>query len=136
VAALKADESGRAQFRDHDVAPGKRYGYRLGLQDGKTEIVGGEAWVDVPLLGLSLQGAVPNPSRSLVINFSLTNSSPSTLELFDVTGRKVWSKSVGSLGSGMHSLKLNERKSLSSGVYLVRLTQSGMTLSRKAMLLP
>jgi hypothetical protein len=41
----------------------------------------------------------------------------------DVSGRRVVSREVSSLGAGRHTVNLSEARSVASGVYWVRLTQ-------------
>jgi hypothetical protein len=82
---------------------------------------------------LSLAGASPNPSENgIAVRFSLPGKDPATLELFDLGGRLVASREVGSLGAGEHLVSLSERLHLSAGVYLIRLTQAGRALTAKA----
>lgn len=80
----------------------------------------------------ALPGAQPNPSADgLVVRFSLPDASAAVLELFDVSGRRVLSRGVGSLGPGAHTLRLAERGALPAGVYLLRLTRGGQSLSSR-----
>ena len=70
------------------------------------------------------------------MSFSLPGDDPATLELVDLNGRRVMSREVGSLGAGSHTLSLqSETAGLSSGVYLLRLSQRGHSLSSKVVLM-
>src|SRR5262249_14706086 len=73
----------------------------------------------------ALDGARPNPARGgrMTIQFALPSGAPATLELFELEGRRIASREVGSLGAGRHALEIAQGRSLSAGVYLVRLTQ-------------
>jgi hypothetical protein len=71
-----------------------------------------------------------NPSvGGLSVSFSLASRAPAALDVFDVSGRKVGSREVGSLGAGPHTVKLGD---LPVGIYLVRLSQAGQSLSSRA----
>lgn len=85
--------------------------------------------------GFSLGAPWPNPSRggSLNIGFSLASGSSATLNLFDVTGRRVWSREVGSLGAGPHALQFATSE-LARGAYFLQLAQ-GPDLARRRIIL-
>jgi hypothetical protein len=72
-----------------------------------------------------LRGAEPNPSAGeLRVSFSLPDASPATLELLDLTGRRIVSQSVGNLGAGAHVVPLAPQvAALPPGIYGVKLTQ-------------
>ena len=92
------------------------------------------AGADAPQSELSLFVVGPNPTPGpLRVGFSIAGGEPATLELMDVTGRRVASHEVGSLGPGRHQLEL--RETLTPGVYLVRLGQGGRMRVRKAIVL-
>jgi hypothetical protein len=57
------------------------------------------------------------------LRLSLTDASPATLELFDVMGRKLWSREVGGLGGGEHEVSVGGGVRLAPGLYLARVTQ-------------
>jgi hypothetical protein len=84
--------------------------------------------------GFAFLGVRPQPSRgSLRIDFSLAEGAGASLELVDAAGRRVAERDLGALGAGRHSIELRDR--LPVGVYLVRLTQRGRTLVKKAVVL-
>ena len=132
---LTPDGTGRIAFVDLDVIAGARYGYRLGLPGNGGEVFAGEVWVDVPKVArFALRGMTPNPAPAAagLIRFSLADASPARLELMDVSGRQVFSREVGDLGPGEHVVRASGAGALAPGVYLVRLTQGGHTLTAKA----
>jgi hypothetical protein len=132
---LTPDGTGRIAFVDLDVIAGARYGYRLGIPEGGGEVFAGEVWVDVPEVArFALRGMTPNPAPTGagLIRFSLADASPARLELMDVSGRQVFSREVGNLGPGEHVVRASGARSLVPGIYLVRLTQGGHTLTAKA----
>src|SRR5262245_28934947 len=114
----------RLRYEDRSVVPGSRYAYRLAVGGGATEYTR-EVWVDVPLgYQVALAGFRPNPaSGAPVVAFALADRAPATLEVLDVTGRRLVSREVGGLGAGAHTLRL-EDAALRPGMYWIRLIQS------------
>lgn len=71
---------------------------------------------------------MPNPvSGRLLTTFSLPNSDAATLQVFDIAGRTVVSRAVGG-HAGSQSMTLGN---LPTGLYVVRLSQSGRSLSNR-----
>jgi hypothetical protein len=131
-----ADGTGRLDWEDTQVIAGARYGYRLGLMEAGQVLSMGETWVDVPsALELSLALRSNPAPGDLGVAFSLPDASPARLELFDVSGRRVAARDVGTLGAGSHVIALGDGRALSPGVYLLRLTQSRRSLSARAAIL-
>ena len=127
LAAVRADGTGRIVYEDRAVEPGERYAYRLAYTEDGSERWSEESWVEVPrTLVFSLEGLRPNPAAGdLIVAFTLPSASPATLELLDVSGRRLLSREVGALGAGHHRLRLDEGLSLAPGIYWLRLTQDG-----------
>lgn len=72
----------------------------------------------------ALRGMRPNPGpRGSVVCFSLPDAAPATLDLFDVAGRRVWGREVGSLGAGEHEMRFGNGAWIPAGIYLAQLTQ-------------
>ena len=133
IASVSADGTGMLAYEDVQVMAGTRYGYRLGVFDAGQELFMGEAWVDVPLAAaLALAGLRPNPAvRDLAVAFSLLDASPARLEVLDITGRMVLERQVGALGPGSHVVSLAQGRPLPAGIYLLRLTQGGRSLTAR-----
>ncbi len=132
VSTLRADGTGHLVYQDREVAPNRRYGYRLGVMDGNQETFLGEVWVNVPG-ELALAGVRPNPTPGAFdVAFSLESGAPASLDAFDLGGRRIEHRDVGSLGPGAHALRLGERTHLAPGVYVVQLTQGKRRLATKA----
>src|SRR5207249_4240980 len=53
------------------------------------------------------------------------------LELIDITGRRLGDWEVGSLGTGSHAMEVGGKQRLMPGIYLVRLTQAGQSLTSR-----
>ena len=132
-----ADGTGVVTWVDRDVVPGADYDYRLGIAGPGGERFFGEARVSVPARsGLALEGMRPNPSDGpLLVTFSLQNSSPASLELLDVAGRRILRRDVGALGAGAHTARLDaDAAPPAAGLYFLRLTQGRRTLMRRVVL--
>ncbi len=128
LGAPQAGGADRLSYEDRSVNAGERYAYRLGYLEDGTEQFTAETWVDVPLrFGLSLEGFRPNPSPGTpVVAFVLPTREPATLEVLDVSGRRVLSRAVGTLGAGRHQVVLDHPR-LAAGIYLIRLRHGGET---------
>jgi len=86
---------------------------------------------------LALAGSFPNPARGdrLVAAFSLVGREPARLELFDLAGRRLVAREVGAFGAGAHRVDLAAGRRFAPGVYLLRLTQSGVTRTARVAVL-
>jgi len=131
------DGSDRVNVHDCDVRPGERYGYRLVRGEGPDAEVMGETWLTVPLAeGLRIASARPNPAPGeLRLVFALRDASAATLEVLDAAGRRVVVRRLDGLGAGAHDLRLGESAGLPSGVYLIRLSQGGRSVTTRACLI-
>jgi hypothetical protein len=128
------DGTGRLRFEDRAVEPGVRYAYRLAWTESGVERTSDASWVLVPVgLALALEGLRPNPAGDdLRVALTLTGDAPATLEMIDVSGRRVLAREIGALGAGRHVVALDEAGRAPAGVYWLRLTQSGRTRVRPA----
>jgi len=128
-ATLTADAAGSARYEDDAVRPGLVADYRLRLNG--TVLAGSEQHLTVVQRPpLALAGAWPNPAiGSPRFVFTLPGASPARLAVYDVSGRVVASRDVGSLGAGEHELGIERR--LAPGLYVAVLSQSGQRLTRR-----
>jgi hypothetical protein len=135
---ITVDGTGYLRYQDSAVQTGTRYGYRLGIMDGGTEVFVGEAWATAEPPALALEGARPNPAvgGALAVAFTLSSAEAAKLELIDVTGRRLVARDVGSLGPGAHSVNLGEGTRIPPGIYLVRLSAAEQRLTRRVVALP
>jgi len=82
-----------------------------------------------------LAGARPNPVRDeLVVEFSLASAGPATLDLFDLAGRRAWSRHLNALPPGAHRVNLGSVAHLPAGVYLLRLAHGNTSLTTRAVI--
>jgi hypothetical protein len=100
----------------------------------------GGGTVDVPRdlsIELALDPVRPNPVRGgpVTVSFSLATGGDASLELVDVSGRRLASRDLSSFAAGRHVLALAPEHHPAPGIYLVRLRQGGIVrLSRVAVL--
>lgn len=131
LATVTADGAGRGAFLDRDVVPGRRHGYRLRYDDGGLERASAEAWVDVPRLALALRGPFPNPADAAPrFEVELPARGEAALEVFDVAGRRVWSRPPAALAAGRHRVAL-DGAALAPGLYLARLRSGAGTAAMR-----
>jgi hypothetical protein len=136
LGSASPDGTGTLTYEDRAVTDWSRYGYRLSYPDGALVAYTSETWVTVPGLRFALRGLTPNPSAGdPVVAFSLASAEPAALDLFDVHGRLVLSREVGSHGAGSHSIRLESRGRLAAGVYTVRLRQGAQVASARAVII-
>lgn len=126
VGNASIDGEGYVSFEDRAVEPGTRYAYRLVLGLGGSSSFSSEVWIDVPqAYRFALEGARPNPASGSNLNvaFTLSRGASAALEAFDLNGRRLESREVGSLGPGRHTLRLGDRERFAPGIYWLRLSQ-------------
>ena len=125
----------RLRYEDRGVIAGSRYAYRLGWSEGGLERYSAETWIEVPAarLALTLEGFRPNPAAgSPTVALTLPDGAPATLEAYDIAGRQVLAREVGSLGPGRHLVRL-ESGGLEPGVYHLRLRRAGAALAARGL---
>jgi hypothetical protein len=94
-----------------------------------------ETRIEVPSrLALAVLGIRPQPgSGDLLLAISIPESAPVSAEFLDVTGRRVVERRWAALEPGNQLLRLTDL-GLPSGMYLVRIVQSGRSASAKAVI--
>src|SRR5438105_1947233 len=119
------------------TTPAAPYGYRLVWNESGSQAQSAETWVDVPARArFALEGLRPNPATGpLTVAFSLASSEPATLEILDVTGRRLFQRDMGSLDGGAHILRVGDDH-LPAGMYLIRLTQGARELLTRGAVVP
>jgi uncharacterized membrane protein len=85
---------------------------------------------------LSIEMAGPNPVRGpLALRCALPLDMPASVELLDVTGRRVAAERLDGVGAGVTLVRLPHPSVAAPGIYFVRLTQAGRSVSRRVTLL-
>lgn len=133
VGVIAADGEGFLRYDDEAVTPGVRYGYRLAILDGGSEVYAGTAWVTAENPAISLGAAWPNPLSGgpLRLRVALSSAERARIEILDVTGRRVATREVGPLGAGHHEVQFTEAASLPAGVYHARLSRGTTVVSQR-----
>ena len=95
--------------------------------------------VDVPGRngGLALACSGPNPARSgnVRVRFTLPGPGTARLEWFNVAGRRLVAREVGTLGPGTHDVALRIDGPRAAGLGFVRLTRAGEVRTARVVLL-
>lgn len=108
--------------------PDSRYGpNQMGVYASRVSVTGDVA-VDgtADAATLDVQRLGPNPTRGeFEIAFQLGCGAPARLDVVDLQGRACWSREVGGLGAGRHSIVVTREARLAPGVYFIQLRQSG-----------
>lgn len=127
-ARLEAGE--RVTLEDSAVAALTRYRYRLVVRDRDGEQRLGEVELLVPsafALAVRPLGG-PGPMR---VELTLPAADAAQLELFDAAGRRVSRWSDASAQAGTRTIELADSGQLAPGLYLLRLRQSGASVSAR-----
>lgn len=81
----------------------------------------------------ALRGFTRNPAPSdALLEFSLPDGAAARLDVFDVAGRMIASRDVGSYGAGTHHISVPELRTAPAGLLFVRLQRGGQTLVARA----
>jgi len=120
---------GYVRYEDDSVEPGARYAFRAGIAGAWSE----ETWVDVPAAALAFARGGLVSNGALAVSFTLPGTGPAQLEAFDVAGRRVARREIS--GSGEHVIELAPAGALRRGVYFLRLSQDGVRVTARAVVL-
>jgi len=86
-------------------------------------------------VSISLSQNYPNPFNAVTtISFSLKDSGPTLLEVFDITGSRAATLIDGIMSTGVHSVNW-DATDVASGVYFYQVISAGNKLIKKAVLL-
>lgn len=103
------------------IPAGGGFSYTRAVQPTTGVTPGGAAF--------ALRGFLRNPAPSdALLEFSLPDGAAARLDVFDVAGRTVASREVGSYGAGTHRITVPELRQAPAGLLFVRLTRDGNTL--------
>jgi hypothetical protein len=138
IGTFEADALGNVTFEDDSITPGNNYGYQIVVSSEVGDEFVGEVWVGAtsgveegsPRAAISLNVS-PNPARGpIAISFDFPSTAPARLELFDVRGRRVLWREVEPSAAGSGHL-VEDTKNYPSGLYYLRLTQSGRSATTR-----
>lgn len=136
VCALAADDSTLFVGGEFRTIAGEPQSFLAALPANVTAPVTGIAPGRAPGPHMALHGARPNPSLSgLSAAFTLPDAAAARLDLTDLAGRRITTRDVGALGPGEHVVNLTEGRRLAPGVYMLRLTRGGESLTARAVVI-
>ena len=82
------------------------------------------------------RASTPNPAGGVPsVAFTLDSGATGRLEVFDPSGRRIASHEVGGQGSGRFVLEIDRSRGLAPGVYVIRLSQSGRSLTARGIVI-
>jgi hypothetical protein len=135
-----AREKNQFTLRDYSIEPGGAYTYRVAIfEDGKAA-ASFETDLQTPALPLALHQNHPNPFNPVTtIGYSLPSASHVTLEIYDVSGRRIARLVNETQKGGAHTIEwggLDEQGNPAcSGIYIYRLKAGKEVISHKMVLL-
>jgi hypothetical protein len=89
-----------------------------------------------PGVSLALRGVLPNPSASgLRVAITLPDASPARIDVMDLAGRRMLARDLSGLGPGRHEVRFPDARALAAGVYVVRLSQGGRSVTTRAIVI-
>lgn len=119
-------------YAQADYGPPKAHVLALEFGSGALEV---PPTAGRPALALRIVGSQPSAFAPEVEFVTVPGESRAKLELFDVTGRRVWSRDLGSLVAGAHRVRVAEGMPLPAGVYAVRFVSGTEVRSARAVVL-
>ncbi len=132
---VQTDAQGRIDFVDRSVAPSTFYNYQLDWLEGGIErtatTVGLATPADSRPVPLALASPAPNPAANAFdVRLDSSNASSVLVELYDVGGRRRWSRVVPGGPQVVHVAPT----SLRSGVYSLVVRQAGKHVARRVVI--
>ncbi len=119
----------RVTYVDHD-APVGHLRYRLAYMDQGTPRVTPAIEIEIVDLSLAVPGSGSGGAR---VSFTLPEAGPTRLELLDLAGRQWRDLDLGVLPAGRYSRDL--ASAAPAGVYFVRLSHSGRSVTARMVLI-
>ncbi len=108
------------------LSPTEAWAFLAGTPPATTSIPGGAQ------AGFFLAGFTPNPAGAFArVGFSLEAHVPATIEILDVSGRRVASQRIEDPEGGTATLGLAPAGGFAPGLYFIRLAQGAHTLVRR-----
>lgn len=128
-------------YEDSDIEPGSTYRYRIDISNefGRFALFETEP-VSTPSMPLTLYQNYPNPFNPLTtIRYYLPEKSNVTLEIYDVSGRRIICLVEQPRAKGYYTIDwggvdMNGNR-VASGIYISRLTTGKNSISRKMVLI-
>jgi len=130
VATATIGGDGQVTYEDADITPGRSYEYEVGVMNGTRELRLGRVWLDVPMGRTLAVRSASSRAGELRLSLVLPTTESASLELVDVTGRRMVQRDLSSLAAGEHEVSL-ESGAMKPGIYWARLSQAGKLASAK-----
>ena len=70
-----------------------------------------------------------------MVSFTLPDQRAASIEVLDIAGRVVAKRDIGAMGAGPHRVNMADGVRLAPGVYHLRLTRAGETITRRVAML-
>jgi hypothetical protein len=87
-------------------------------------------------VALAIRRIAPNPAHGPIdVWFTLPRAGGATLELYNVAGRRVLGRDIGTMPAGEHRVNLAAEGAVAPGVYFVALSQNGVVRRTKVAIL-
>jgi len=134
-------QSTHYQYTDRTVRIGQTYDYQLShISYSGVETFAGIRRIKITYPGLSWEMAHPNPFNATTeLKIKIGEPRQITLEVYDITGRKVATLLKGNYPVGEYAItwdgNLQQGKSVASGLYLISLFAGNFRLDQKVLLL-
>ena len=113
---------------DHAAGHDDAYRVRFGTAPASVETHLPVRPGDAPVI----HAIAPNPSHGgFDVRFTLSGREPTGLAVFDLQGRRRWSREVGEFGPGTHRVHTMTERPLEPGIYFVRLETLSTLRTRK-----
>jgi hypothetical protein len=128
------DDSLHLVLEDRDAPSGGEVAYRLSVTAAEAELFLAPVRVTIPRapVQLLLERVWTAPGRDAIqFAFALPPGPPARVEVFDVLGRQVAEASLAQFMPGYYTHRVGFKGRAVSGVYFVRLTQAGRSVSRR-----
>lgn len=128
------DDSLQLVLEDPVAPSGSEVEYRLSVTTAEGEFFLAPVRLLIPRapVRLELQRVWTAPGRDAIqFAFALPPGPPARVEVFDVLGRRVAEASLAQFTPGYHSHRVEFRGRAVSGIYFVRLSQAGHSISRR-----
>lgn len=130
VASAVIGGDGLVSYEDATIEAGRSYEYEVGVMNAGREMRLGRVWLDVPV-GRSLSvRAAANRAGQMRLAIVLPTTEAASLELVDVTGRRVAERELRAQSPGEQEVSF-ETGSLKPGVYWARVSQAGKLAAAK-----
>lgn len=131
VGPANATSSDRFVFRSSALRPGSSAGFRLTWSADGTRNTMGEVWVSAPLrdLALSIPTSMSLATPECFVSFA--DAGEARLEVLDLAGRSVGAPLRLQPTAESNRIQLIQLSSAANGVYWVRLSQAGKTVTAR-----